>query len=43
MADVNDKIKVLREYFGHDSFRTGQEEIIDSILSGRDCLGVMPT
>lgn len=41
--ETNEKLKVLSEYFGHHSFRQGQEEIIDSILSGRDCLGVMPT
>lgn len=34
---------VLKKYFGHTSFRYGQGEIIDSILNGRDCLGVMPT
>jgi len=35
--------KVLRSYFGYSSFRGGQEEVIKSILSGRDVLGVMPT
>lgn len=38
-----DKLQALKEYFGHDSFREGQEQLIDSILGGRDCLGVMPT
>ncbi len=37
------KLEVLRKYFGHKSFREAQESLIDSILSGRDCLGVMPT
>ena len=37
------KLQVLQKYFGHKSFRKAQEQIIDSILSGRDCLGVMPT
>ncbi len=37
------KIEVLQKYFGHDSFRNGQEELIDNILGGRDVLGVMPT
>ncbi len=38
-----DKQEILRTYFGHDSFRSGQEQLIDNILSGRDCFGVMPT
>lgn len=43
MTDYNDKYSVLRDFFGHESFRDGQEEIIDSILSGRDVMGIMPT
>jgi len=35
--------QVLREVFGHQDFRPGQEPIIDAVLAGRDCLGVMPT
>lgn len=38
-----DKIEVLKQYFGHTEFRSGQSEIIDNILSGRDVLGIMPT
>lgn len=38
-----EKTEVLRKYFGHSAFRSGQSDIIDNILSGRDCLGVMPT
>lgn len=37
------KLKILKDIFGYDSFREGQEEIIDSILEGRDVFGVMPT
>ncbi len=38
-----DKFSVLKQYFGYEQFRQGQEKIIDAILGGRDALGVMPT
>jgi len=38
-----DKYQILKKYFGYDTFRDGQELLIDSILSGRDVLGIMPT
>lgn len=37
------KEQVLKQYFGHDSFREGQAKLIDSALEGRDVLGIMPT
>ena len=35
--------EVLKFYFGYESFKTGQEEIIEAILSGNDVLAIMPT
>lgn len=40
---MRDKLSVLKEYFGHYSFREGQDRITDSLLGGRDVLGIMPT
>ncbi|MHC5009936.1 MAG: RecQ family ATP-dependent DNA helicase [Planctomycetota bacterium] len=41
--DAPDPASVLSDVFGYPSFRPGQREIIDAVLAGRDCLGVMPT
>ncbi len=38
-----DKYDILKKYFGYPDFREGQELLIDSILNGRDVLGIMPT
>lgn len=35
--------EILKTVFGYDSFRPFQREIIDAVLSGRDCLAVLPT
>ena len=37
------KHSILRKYWGYDTFRPMQEEIIDSVLAGHDTLGLLPT
>ena len=36
-------LEALTRYFGYDSFRPGQQGIVEALLAGRDVLGVMPT
>ena len=36
-------LETLKKYFGYASFREGQERIVNTILSGRDALAIMPT
>ena len=40
---VQKKYEILRQVFGYDQFRPGQEEVVDSLLEGQDVLAVMPT
>ncbi|THF83889.1 DNA helicase RecQ [Cohnella fermenti] len=40
---MDDARRALRRFFGYDSFRKGQETIIQALLEGRDALGIMPT
>ena len=40
---ARDKFDVLRETFGYDTFREGQEQVIDTLLAGKSVLAVMPT
>jgi len=37
------KYAVLKTYFGHTTFRSGQEQVVDAILAGNDTICVMPT
>lgn len=34
---------ILKKYFGYDSFRPGQFEVITDVINGKDCLVLMPT
>ncbi|MCI5081009.1 MAG: RecQ family ATP-dependent DNA helicase [Saprospiraceae bacterium] len=36
-------LAVLQQYWGYDSFRSLQDQIIESVLNGKDTLGLMPT
>src|SRR5258708_12872283 len=39
----SDPDDVLRRVFGYDGLRPGQRKIIDAVLAGRDCIGLVPT
>ena len=42
-ADVSaEKGRVLKEVFGFEGFRPGQEPVVDALLAGRNILAVMP-
>ena len=40
---MNTKQEILKNIFGHDKFRSFQEEVVDSILSKQDVLTILPT
>jgi ATP-dependent DNA helicase RecQ len=42
-SGLADPQEVLEQVFGYREFRPGQRRIIDAVLAGRDCIGVMPT
>lgn len=39
----NQAVKILKDYFGYDSFRGLQQQVIDDLLEGKDLLVLMPT
>src|SRR5579864_9062775 len=38
-----DLVATLQRHFGHRAFRTGQQQVVEAVLSGSDVLAVMPT
>lgn len=40
---MNTKHKILKDIFGHDAFRSFQEEVVDTILAKKDVLTILPT
>ncbi len=40
MRDIHD---ILKQFWGYDTFRPMQEDVIQSVLSGRDTLALLPT
>jgi ATP-dependent DNA helicase RecQ len=40
---MSEALQILKKYWKHDSFRSLQNEIIDSVLSGKDTFALMPT
>jgi len=40
---LNNKHKILKDIFGHEHFRSFQEEVVDSIINKQDVLTILPT
>lgn len=43
MENIRAARQALKDHFGYESFRPGQEGLVEAVLGGRDGLGVMPT
>ena len=43
MSNISEAKSNLKKFFGYDSFRPQQEEIISEVLAGKDVLVLMPT
>jgi ATP-dependent DNA helicase RecQ len=40
---MNKKYQILKDIFGHEHFRSFQEEVVDCILNKQDVLTILPT
>ncbi len=40
---MQEPIQILQQYWGHQKFRSVQEEIIQTVLENRDCIALLPT
>ena len=40
---MNKKYQILKDIFGHDKFRSFQEDVVDCILNKQDVLTILPT
>ena len=43
LTSENNAAKILQDVFGYQSYRVGQQQVIDSVLAGQDSLVIMPT
>ncbi|MFQ8868148.1 MAG: DEAD/DEAH box helicase, partial [Eggerthella lenta] len=43
MTDLSQAHQALKQHFGYEAFRPGQEGVVEAILGRRDALAVMPT
>ncbi len=43
LKNIDQILETLKKYFGYDQFRPQQQSIIETVLSGKDCLVIMPT
>ena len=43
IMSIYDETGTFKDHFGYDTFREGQEAVIDALLAGKDVLAVMPT
>lgn len=40
---MSTSLNILKKYWGHETFRSSQKEIIDSVLVGKDTVALLPT